>query len=523
MKKKRLYALIVLLLGFCFSFSSWKTITVEKVGKNTIRNYGVVSFDSTLVAVFYAKYPKLILYKNQVEELYKKHHYNYIWFDSKGRKEIADVMYNKINNLKAEGLPSEVPYKGYLDAMLQNVSNKPSLEVELFLSNYYFYYTNKVIQGIDSAKTEGLGWYLPRKKMRYLEYLDSLLLNPRAMENRDEQFTQYYKLRSVLQQYRAIEQNGGWKPILVPAGFKEIKPEERSDIVTQIRTRLYLTGDIATDSKSDTYESTLQKAVLKYKMRNGFSLDKIILPKHIDEMNVPVGDRIETLIVNMERCRWIPTDVTKAKQFIMVNIPSYQLTYIKNGKTVLVSKVVVGTTMNETAIFTGMLSYIVFSPYWNVPESIIKKEIFPAMKKNKNYLVKNHMEWNNGKIRQKPGPTNSLGLIKFLFPNTNNIYLHDTPAKTLFNEEKRAFSHGCIRVEKPEELARLILENDPNWTPEKIHEAMNKGKESWYTLKEKIPVHIGYFTAWVNEDGTVNFYKDIYNRDITLSNLLLEE
>ena len=133
------------------------------------------------------------------------------------------------------------------------------------------------------------------------------------------------------------------------------------------------------------------------------------------------------------------------------------------------------------------------------------------------------MEWHKGNVRQKPGVDNSLGLVKFLFPNNNNIYLHDTPSKQLFNKEQRAFSHGCIRVEKPKELANLILEGDTNWTPEKIDAAMNKGNESWYTLKNKIPVYIGYFTAWVDNDGTINFYKDIYERDKQLAAMLLEE
>ena len=133
------------------------------------------------------------------------------------------------------------------------------------------------------------------------------------------------------------------------------------------------------------------------------------------------------------------------------------------------------------------------------------------------------MEWHNGEVRQKPGPNNSLGLVKFLFPNSNNIYLHDSPAKNLFTAETRAFSHGCIRVEKAKELANAILENDPNWTQEKIDEAMNKGEESWYALKNKIPVYIGYFTAWVDNEGNINFYKDIYNRDTRLAEMLLEE
>ena len=225
----------------------------------------------------------------------------------------------------------------------------------------------------------------------------------------------------------------------------------------------------------------------------------------------------------MERCRWISTDVTKAKEFIVVNIPSYKLTYFKEGKQALVSNVVVGNTMNKTVVFSGMMSFIVFSPYWNVPKSIKEKEILPGIEKNKNYLAEHNMEWSGSNIRQKPGPENSLGLVKFLFPNNNNIYLHDTPSKGLFNSEKRAFSHGCIRVEKPVELANLILEGDKNWTPEKIDAAMHKGEESWYTLKNKIPVYIGYFTAFVDNEGNINFYKDIYEKDEQLAAMLVDE
>ena len=528
-KREWLIGLTVLfLLGF--SLTSWYCAKKEdtaskKAATNSKFYYEVVSlsFDSTLVATFYAKYPKLVLYQKQALELYRKNQYTYLWYNKKGRKETAEVIYNKMNNLFEEGVQTKVPYKEILDGLFAKTGAKPNVEVELFLTNYYFYYTNKVLQGIDSTKIEELGWYLPRKKLSYGQYLDSVLVDPKLIDNKEQLIGQYYKLKSVLQQYRTIEKNGGWEAIALPADFKSLKPGDSSVLVSQIRKRLFLTKDIASDSKSDVYDESLQEAVLKYKKRNGFSEDYTILPKHIDEMNVPISDRIKTIMVNMERCRWISTDLTKAKEFIVVNIPSYRLTYFKEGKVALVSKVVVGTALNETVIFSGMMSYVVFSPYWNVPKSIRDKEILPAIRRNKNYLAQHQMEWKGEMIRQKPGPNNSLGLVKFLFPNSNNIYLHDTPSKNLFSQEKRAFSHGCIRVEKPKELAKLILQDDPNWTPEKIEAAMNGGKEKWYTLKNKIPVYIGYFTAWVDDDGLMNFHKDIYERDNALANLLLEE
>ena len=524
MKKIRVYGILMVVLLLSISLTSW---FCDKKKDNPIptkkASSYVVSFDSTLVTAFYAKYPKLVLYKRQVISLYQKNNYDFIWYDKKGRKETADVIYNKINNLYAEGVQAKLPYKETLDDLLQNDNVNPDSETELFLSNYYFFYTNKVLQGIDDTKTNELEWYLPRKKQSYVTYLDSLLVDPKLIDKKEQHIEQYYKLKTVLQRYRDIEQKGGWDSIAVSKDFVAIKPGDSSDVVAKIRTRLFLTGDIDVDSGKRLYGFALQQAVLKYKKRNGFTLDKTILLKHINEMNVPVSNRIKTIIVNMERCRWISTDMTKAKEFIVVNIPSYKLTYFKDSKVALESNVVVGNTMNKTVIFSGMMSYIVFSPYWNVPKSIVDNEILPGIKKNKNYLSKHKMERNGSNIRQKPGPENSLGLVKFLFPNNNNIYLHDTPSKGLFNSEKRAFSHGCIRVEKPGELANAILESDTNWTPEKIDKAMHKGKESWYTLKDKIPVYIGYFTAWVDDDGTINFYKDIYEKDDRLATMLVEE
>lgn len=238
-------------------------------------------------------------------------------------------------------------------------------------------------------------------------------------------------------------------------------------------------------------------------------------------MNIPVSARIKTIMVNMERCRWVSPKVTQSKQYVVVNIPAFLLTYFKDGKPDLVSKVVVGKELNETVIFSGEMNQIVFSPYWNVPYSILKNEILPGIARNRNYLANHNMEWSNGRVRQKPGPKNSLGLVKFLFPNSHTIYIHDTPSKSLFNRDSRSFSHGCIRVARPRDLAIAILKDDPNWPVEKIDEAMNAGKQKAYTLKTRVPVFIGYFTAWADQDGEVSFYNDIYNRDDRLAELLL--
>ena len=185
-------------------------------------------------------------------------------------------------------------------------------------------------------------------------------------------------------------------------------------------------------------------------------------------------------------------------------------------------KIVVGSTAHNTVIFTGTLKYVVFSPYWNIPPGILKNEILPAISRNKNYLTRHNMEWHGNIVRQKPGPNNSLGLVKFLFPNDYNIYLHDTPSKSLFEENERAFSHGCIRLSQPAKLARFLLRNDPSWDSLKIARAMNGGKEKFVTVKENVPVYIGYFTAWVDREGNLNFRDDIYGHDRKLADQLFE-
>jgi murein L,D-transpeptidase YcbB/YkuD len=207
---------------------------------------------------------------------------------------------------------------------------------------------------------------------------------------------------------------------------------------------------------------------------------------------------------------------------LIVNIPEFKLHAIENDSLIWSMNVVVGKSQHKTVIFNGDIKYVVFSPYWNIPASIMKNETLPAIRKNKNYLRNHDMEWNGNGIRQKPGPNNSLGLVKFLFPNSHSIYLHDSPAKSLFNESSRAFSHGCIRVAEAQKLAQYLLKYDSSWTDQKIVEAMYARKEKYVTLQQPVPVFIAYFTCWVNKIGHLQFRKDIYNRDARLVKMVLQ-
>jgi murein L,D-transpeptidase YcbB/YkuD len=227
---------------------------------------------------------------------------------------------------------------------------------------------------------------------------------------------------------------------------------------------------------------------------------------------------MEQLLINLDRMRWMPSQPNGT--LIVVNIPAFELEVLENGKKAFTMNVVVGKEGHNTMQFTGTLNQVVFSPYWNVPPSIVTKEILPEIQKNSNYLQENEMEDQGDKdgdgipeIRQLPGEKNSLGKVKFLFPNRFDIYLHDTPAKSLFSRDKRAFSHGCIRLSDAQKMAEYLLRNDPDWDVTKISEAMNSGKEKFVRLKNPAEVFITYYTAWVDEAGKLNFRGDVYARD----------
>lgn len=529
---KKIYSFfIVFVVGIAFAnvscTSKEKTNRAEeKVLVSTVNYVSNISIDSAGIVAFFSNYPDLRHYRKEVFALYKKHHYNQIWFDEKGIVEFAHTLYSRTNELDKEGVQASFPYQGELEGIFNaDIENTLSnSDTELMITNLYLFYADKVYKGLDEATTKEIGWLLPRKQISYTNLLDSIIGRPEKLGKDDKVlFRQYYKLRDVLQRYRDIEKKGGWPMIAADPAVKAYKLADSAKAIQQLRERLFITGDIRQNSKSAVFDAELLAAVKKYQTRNGLIPDGIVGPGMLQELNVPVEERIKKIIVNMERCRWISPEITNAKAYVVVNIPSYKLNFIKDGKSELESAVVVGKTMNKTVIFSGKMNHIVFSPYWNVPQSIINKEIKPAMARNKNYLAQHNMEWNNGQVRQKPGKDNSLGLVKFIFPNSNNIYLHDTPSKWAFEKESRAFSHGCIRVAKPKELALAILEDDKNWTPARIDAAMHAGKESTYLLKDKIPVYIGYFTAWVDESGEVCFYEDVYKRDDRLAKLLYSE
>jgi murein L,D-transpeptidase YcbB/YkuD len=269
----------------------------------------------------------------------------------------------------------------------------------------------------------------------------------------------------------------------------------------------------------------LQQSLQGAQKRMGLTADGVAGPKTMAALNVTVTDRIEQVLVNMERMRWMPKEATGRR--LVANIPEFRLHVMDGNKQLFEMKIVVGKSAHKTVVFNDQLKHIVFSPYWNVPQSIVRNEILPALKKDPNYLRRNNMEKTGSSggipvIRQKPGADNALGRVKFLFPNSYAIYFHDTPAKSLFDRTERAFSHGCIRLEEPKKLAAYLLQHRNEWTDSRINDAMYSGNEKWVTLKEPVPVVITYFTAWVDEDGVLHYRDDIYGHDKVLADKLFQ-
>jgi len=540
MKMPKVHLLyIVFSVFFFFSCNSFKSksqdtdTTIHKTAEESVTpgnfndNSGI-KFDSTAIQKFLSEKPMFKEFSKEFDTFYRANHFNYVWYDKNGLIETSGALISAIENMEEEGVTANIPYKDSLDQLLNNIKNvtndnKTDINAELMLTGEYFFYAKKIWAGSLSSKAESINWYLPRKKFSYSALLeDNLGKGTLAGVEGPVIAMQHAGLKKELAHYRDIDKQGG--EVIVPAISKTIRPGQSSTVIPFLRKRLLQLGDTDetdTSDSSDTYDTNLAAAVNHAKARYGLKPDSLITGSLINEINVPAKKRVEQIIVNMERMRWVTRD-TSSTELILVNIPEYTLHYFENSEDVWDCNVVVGKPMTKTVIFSGKMQYVVFSPYWNVPPSIINGEVIPGMRRNKNYLARHNMEWNGGRVRQKPGPSNSLGLVKFLFPNSNNIYLHDTPSKSLFSEDKRAFSHGCIRVSKPRDLAIRVLRQMPEWTPQKIDAAMHAGKEQYVTLKKTIPVAIGYFTAFMSSDGQLNFRTDIYKRDDSLLEMLMQ-
>lgn len=346
----------------------------------------------------------------------------------------------------------------------------------------------------------------------------------------------YTRLKARLADYRAKAAAGGFTP--VPAG-EVLKPGMTDPRLGTLRKRLAEEDLLTPESHSgDVYDGALIEAVKRFQEYHGLEPDGVIGKNTLEELNVPIEVRIEQMALNMERRRWMPDDL--GERYVFVNLADQNLKVVENDRTVHTTRVVVGKPYHATPVFSDTITYAEVNPYWTVPVSIATKEYLPQLKRNpaalsgkgmrvfsgNNEVSPTAINWNAYgpgnfpfTLRQDPGDGNALGRIKFMFPNPFNIYIHDTPSKSLFSRAQRDFSHGCIRAENPFELGAVLLQRD-GWTLEALQQARAEGQRRVIKLKEPIPVHLTYLTAWVNKDGSTHFRRDIYGRDATLRKAL---
>lgn len=484
--------------------------------------------DTTALSAFTASSSLPDSLKDRMRNFYNQRNYQYAWFFPDGLAEFAHTFLSLQNDYIHYSGDSSL-FNPILTAQIDSLKGKSKIDpanklvvsTELLLTAQFFSYANKAYGGDERINTRELNWFIPRRKINTQALLDSLLKNKGQNLTAYEPVNrQYNLLKEKLLGYYQMVKDGDTAKIEVP---KKIKKGAESDEVKQIKNRLIRLGDLSKADTSAVFDSTAQTAVKNFQYRMGLKPDGEIGAGFIREINVPINERIQQILINMERIRWMPA--APATDYILVNIPEFQMHVYEKGELAFNMAVVVGSEAHSTVIFSGTLNQIVFSPYWNVPPSILKNEILPGIKRRPNYLAKHNMEWNGNSVRQKPGKSNSLGLVKFLFPNSYNIYFHDTPSKSLFGETNRAFSHGCIRLSEPEKLARFLLRSDSTWTNEKIRAAMNAGKEKYVRLrgKNEIPVFIGYFTSWVDRQGNLNFRRDVYGHDKKMAERLIAD
>ncbi|UYZ63885.1 L,D-transpeptidase family protein [Hymenobacter weizhouensis] len=530
--------------------------------------------DSVYIMKYMSAEPK---FKDQIEwakKFYRERDFRLGWFRNHELVPQATTMLGVINKAANEGLdPKDYQTKNFdqLFAALKDAQsdstkrNALEKEIDVALSATYFNWASDFYRGtVDPRAVKTIDWQVKRNKVKLHKALMTILQERESTYGYydfEPLHPEYDRLRKALAEYREIQRNGEWPTI--PATTR-LKPGASSPAVTALRTRLLgpQPGGAPASAAEEipartvannpgtaapaapaatTYDAPLVAAVKAFQTQHGLKPDGIVAGETVRLLNVPIADRIDQIILNMERWRWIPKKFEP--NYLLVNIPDYTLRVVEDGKEAFTMRVIVGKALNATPIFSDKMEYVVLAPYWNVPFSIIDKELRPKLAADP-YATLDRLDmevvkgsgakatpvdpgsidWANltqktwkYTLRKRPGPKNDLGDVKFIFPNSNDVYLHDTPHDELFSQTKRGFSHGCVRVAEPIKLAEYLLRNKPGWDKQAILDTIANQKEKYISLPEKLPVYLVYFTTWVDENGQVHFRDDIYGHDKALA------
>ncbi len=447
-----------------------------------------------------------------------------------------DQLIERLSNAARDGLFTRdypIEYLTTLKDSLQAGEAFTEAYAELAFSAFFLKYASDLKIGRFVPRKIDPELFVSRKKLDLVPVLAKLNTYPSLdafFTDWEPQNSEYRTLRNALRQYQAIVAKGGWQA--VDPG-ETLKPGMIDPRVAQVRARLMASGDL-TQSADDPnlYDEGLEIAVRQFQTEHGLDSDGVVGKQSIFAMNVSAEERVRQIIVNLERWRWLPEDL--GDRHILVNVASFELRRVEYGSLQEVIRVVVGKPGTRTPVFSNKIRYLELNPTWTVPRSIATKEMLPKLQANPGYLGNNFELLQGGQsipfgavdwasvtrsnfaytIRQKPGPKNALGRVKFMFPNKHAIYLHDTPSRSLFGRTTRAFSHGCIRVGRPLHLANQLLQEAPGkWSLKKIQTVLDSAKITRVNLPEPLPVHLTYSTVFRGLNGAINFRPDIYGRD----------
>jgi len=538
-------------LSACKNSKNQKNKSNSNFGFKEVKNgnfvFDSLSLQSNLIRITQSK-----KFQNSIIDFYKSRNYEFVWINKSGINEYGKNLFNFLDsqnpNLVSSyaNMPSNDNFKKTFNSVsAKNRAGNDSLtlKLEILFTLNFFEYAENNWQGISENKSEKLDWFINKKKIKISALLDSLLkFDPSKVSSYVPVYRQYSLLKKQLTYYQKIQKE--FKVQTYDTSLFSLNLGDTSKQIIFIKKQLYLLQDLIVLDSSKIYNTALASAIKSYNQRNGQEVNGKISKEFIAKLNVPINDLIIKLLINMERCKWVPVELKS--DYIVVNIPAFKMYVYQSGNLFWNSNIIVGKSneTSKTIIFNDTLETIVFNPYWNIPTNIIVREILPQIKRNKNYLRIQNLEVvsNSGKhipessinfnkytthfpyiIRQKPGSNNSLGSLKFLFPNVYDIYLHDTPQKYLFENSSPTFSHGCIRIQEPIKLAKFLLRNDKNFDDAKIQTLLNQKSERHILLKDKVPIFIAYFTAWVDREGKLNFRDDIYKHDQKMEMLLFEK
>lgn len=470
--------------------------------------------------------------------LYAQRDYEPLWIDTDGPRAETAILVEKAQDVRREGFASEY-HLPQAQTLLQagELDAESAIQLELLLSDAFLRLATHLYQGHFTPAEVDPQWQLEQAPLRPGRLLVQALEQGRLQETLDglsPHHPRYLAMRSALRQLWRIAENGGWPQF--PAG-PSLEQGDRGARVALLRERLQISGDLQMAPRADPelFDAGLTSAVRFFQSRHGLEVDGIVGPRTTAALNVPVERRIDQLLINLERWHWLPRDL--GPRHILVNMAGFELELFEEGRSPLWMKVIVGRTYRQTPAFFGRLTYLVVNPTWTIPAKILKLDIVPHLKANPDYLAQQHIRifegWKAGapeigleqvdwsrvgkrytyyRFRQEPGPDNALGRIKFMMKNPFDIYLHDTPKRSLFDEAVRAFSSGCIRLEKPMELAQRLLEGG-EWDGERLAEAIASGETRHISLQQAVPAYFVYMTAWVDAQGVLQFRPDIYKRD----------